>query len=462
MNAIGVYQLGQDVPGGRELSENVFRYYVNDNHPPFYFILLGLWLNLFGMTEFSARMLSVLINLITLPVVYLLAWQIFKDRKVSLVACLIFGFSPYLVYFSQEARMYSLLLLLSSLSMLFFLKIQERADWRSYAAFVLFSILGIYTHYYYVFLFCFQIFYWIFFGDDRVHEFLLSLSIIVLCFIPWIPVLLYQIAQKNQSDLWIRNNARGGTVLWQGIANSLTILFRFAAGESYAYPSSTWGLRVMCWVVGVLFIVILLQRPFLLRQRHGRMLTLWLLFPLMSGLAADVFFRTKTLEISKYFIVSYPAMLLILGVSVVRFRWKYCIPILLAALVILNAKALGQYYETPKAVEWRDVARYLSSTVGTDDAVLSTDAKVSNCIGFYLEKRLNIIEVPYGSTIDYILKSARKNVASSQKLWMVSVYEPYTPKLQDLSQRMEQNFPLLSQHVVAEHAIVRSFARPKD
>ncbi len=383
-----------------------------------------------------------------------------KDQITPLVACLIFSFSPYLVYFSQEARMYSLLLLLSCLSMLFFLKILEGGNWHSYAAFVLFSVLGVYTHYYYVFLLCFQIFYWIFFGDKRVHEFLLSLSIIVLCSIPWLPVLLYQIAQKNHSDLWVRGDARGAAVLGQGIANSLTILFRFTAGENYVYPSSAWGLRVICWVVGIIFVVVLLQRPFLLRQRYGKLLTLWLVFPLIGGLLADVFFHTKTLEISKYFIMSYPAMLLILAVSAVRFPWKFCTPVLLVALAVLDAKSLSQYYEIPKAVEWRDVAEYLSSNVGADDIVLSTDPKVSSCVGFYLHRKFKIVEVPYGSAVDYILETARKNITFSQKLWMVSIYEPYTPKLQDLSRRLEQDFPLLSQQVVAEHAIVRSFANP--
>jgi 4-amino-4-deoxy-L-arabinose transferase-like glycosyltransferase len=461
LNAVGILQLGERTPSWSSIPENVFRYYVNDNHPPLFFLLLGAWLKLFGANEFAIRLFPLVINLVTLPVIYLLGFQIFRNRAVSLVACLVFSLSPYLVYYSQEARMYSLLLLLSCLSMLFFLKIQESAGWQSYAGFVLFSVLGLYTHYYYAFFLCFQVLYWIFFGDRRIYNFLNSLAVIVLFFIPWLPVLLYQVSQKNHSDLWIRGDAHGMTALGEGVGNSLGILFRFITGENFVYPNSSYGIRVIVWLVSAVVAVVLLQRPFWLRQRYGKLLLLWLLLPLAGGLIIDLFFRTRTLEISKYFIMSYPAMLMILAVSSVRFRWKYFTPVLVLGLVLLDAKVLQQYYRTPKAVEWRDVADYLSAEVGDQDIVLSPDPKVSVCVGFYLRRPIRMIEIPYGSDVDYMVKSARRGIQSSQKLWVVSIYEPFTPKLQLLSKRLEDNFPLLSNQIVAEHAVVRSFANPE-
>ncbi|MBI4456769.1 MAG: glycosyltransferase family 39 protein [Acidobacteria bacterium] len=457
LNALGIYKLHQEVPPWLSFPQNLVRYYRADNHPPFFFLLLGVWLKLFGQGALAMRALSVILNLLTLPVIYLLALQIFKERKIAILSCLIFGFSAYLVYYSQEARMYPLLLLLSCLSMLFFLKIQEGADWRCCLGFIVFSVLGLYTHYYYAFLICFQVLYWIIFENRRIYAFFLSIGIVFLAFIPWLPILLYQINQKNHSDLWIRSNSGG--VQWQeAVFHWVNILFRFAVGENFIYPGSASQVRQIMGVVAVIAVVVLLQRPFLLLTRYGKLLALWLLLPLTGGFIADVLFQTKTLEMSKYFIMSYPAMLMMLAASILRFPWRPAKVILLLALVLLNASALRVYYRIPHAVEWREVAAYLSARVGERDTVLSTEPRVETCVVFYLGKEIKTIPVPYDAQVQFVLGAAQKSIASSERLWVVSIYESVTPELREFSERLELEFPLLSKEVISGNVIVRSFA----
>jgi uncharacterized membrane protein len=270
LNALGFYQLHQAVPDVPALAQNVVNYYRADNHPPLFFILLGIWLKLFGVTEFSVRLFSALVSVTTIPVIYLLARQLFREPQIPLVSAALFSGSAFVVYYAQEARMYSLLLLFACLSMFFFLKSQEEGNWRFYLGFTAFTVLGLYTHYYFFFLLFFQVVYRLTAGRRGFRSFLVSLAGIFFCFIPWLPVLLYQISQKHQSDLWIRSSTQGLAAIREAAINGIYVLFRFMAGENFIFPNTAWGLRAMLWILSVAAVLVLLQRPFLFATKAGR------------------------------------------------------------------------------------------------------------------------------------------------------------------------------------------------
>ena len=456
LNALGIYHVGQAIPQWSIMPENIIRYYRADNHPPLFFLLLAAWVKMFGADVFSVRMLSVAVNLLTIPVIYRLARRIFEARRVALIACLLSGCSAFLVYFSQEARMYPLVLLLSCLSSLFLLRILDGGGRGSYAGFAVLSALGLYTHYYYVFLICSQVIYWMLWRERRVLPFLFSLSAIALAFIPWLPAFLYQISQKNQSDLWIRSSGQGLARLETIAVQWIDVLFRFMAGENFVYPNTGRGLRIVCSVVGVAALAALLQWP-LLRRRRGLFLLVWLAVPLAAGSLVDLFFQTRTLEASKYFIVSYPAVLLLVSAAIGFFPSRAVSAVMLSGLLLLNVNALAAYYRSSGLVEWRDVARYLSERVAADDILISPEPRVFTCVAFYLNRPVRAVQFPYGAPLDHMLGRIRAQGASSTRLWLVSAYESVAPWLQELSQQLEQEFRLVSSEAFARHATVRCF-----
>ena len=86
-----------------------------DIHPPLYYVLLHFWARLFGSSEVAVRLLSAIAGLGVVGAVYLLGRRLF-DQQVALVAALLAALSPFLVYYSQEARMYILAALLGAVS----------------------------------------------------------------------------------------------------------------------------------------------------------------------------------------------------------------------------------------------------------------------------------------------------------------------------------------------------------
>ncbi|MBI3939839.1 MAG: hypothetical protein HY315_03305, partial [Acidobacteria bacterium] len=320
------------------------------------------------------------------------------------------------------------------------------------------SVLGLYTHYYFAFLICFQIVYWFFYGGVRFRAFFLDLCAIGLGFIPWLPMLLYQIGQKDHSDLWIRSQSPGATQLGQALLQGASVVTRFAAGENFTYPGQQEDWHKVLVVVLAIAAAALMQRPGLPMRSYHRLLWLWLLLPLLGGFLADLFFRTRTLEMSKYFIACYPALPMILASSIVHFRWQKARMVLLAALTLLNGYGLLIYYRVPTTVEWREVAAYLTSRIEPGDRVLSPEPRVYTCVRFYLDREIQFVRVPYDARTADVVRRARDGARSASRLWMISIHETFTPKLQGLSRQMESEFSLVSRQVISGHAVVSSFA----
>ena len=94
---------------------------VRDNGlPPLYYIILHWWINLFGDSEFSIRFPSVIFSFLAIFMIYKIGNQIF-DKDVGMLSSLLLGLSVFHIHYSQEARTYSLCVLLTLLSMYFFI-----------------------------------------------------------------------------------------------------------------------------------------------------------------------------------------------------------------------------------------------------------------------------------------------------------------------------------------------------
>ena len=85
------------------------------DRPPLYYILLHEWTSLVGSSPFTLRFFSLWWGTLALVFFYRLARQLI-DRRLSLWALLLATFSPFYVYYAQEARTYALTLALALIS----------------------------------------------------------------------------------------------------------------------------------------------------------------------------------------------------------------------------------------------------------------------------------------------------------------------------------------------------------
>jgi 4-amino-4-deoxy-L-arabinose transferase-like glycosyltransferase len=114
--------------------------------PPLYPVVAWFWAQLFGEGEVGLRSLSALAGTVTVPVVYAAAATFF-DRRAALVAAGLAAANPVLIWYSQEARPYALLILLVALTLLFLGRALEEPTPRRlglWAAFAALSICALY------------------------------------------------------------------------------------------------------------------------------------------------------------------------------------------------------------------------------------------------------------------------------------------------------------------------------
>lgn len=125
----------------------------NDVHPPLYYLLLRAWNLLTGSeVDGTMRLVSAVLDVAGIGATALVAWVVFKRRWVAWFAAVLHATSPYAILYAQELRMYSLLLLTSSLSTAAMFKLKEERHRGWLALYVGATLCALYTHMFAVFL----------------------------------------------------------------------------------------------------------------------------------------------------------------------------------------------------------------------------------------------------------------------------------------------------------------------
>ncbi|MCU1495862.1 MAG: hypothetical protein JWO62_3626 [Acidimicrobiaceae bacterium] len=99
----------------------------SDVHPPLYFAVLWVTIRWFGSGEMAVRIPSVVAGTLVIPALYLLAKEAY-DRRTGIVAAVVALAAPIMVWYSQEARMYSMLMLFGVLAMWAQVRILKRGS----------------------------------------------------------------------------------------------------------------------------------------------------------------------------------------------------------------------------------------------------------------------------------------------------------------------------------------------
>ncbi|NLA38267.1 MAG: phospholipid carrier-dependent glycosyltransferase, partial [Methanomicrobiales archaeon] len=115
------------------------------NPPLFYWLEHGMLA--FGESEFVLRLLPALLGVLTIPVIYLVGKE-FLDRNVGIIAAALLAFSPFHIFYSQEARAYAPMLFFFSLALLFYLRASRSNEIRSWVLFGIFSAIAFWMHFY--------------------------------------------------------------------------------------------------------------------------------------------------------------------------------------------------------------------------------------------------------------------------------------------------------------------------
>jgi mannosyltransferase len=177
-----------DIPGVLEV----------DGSPPFYYMLLSVWMDVVGNGPGETQALSVAIALVSVPGGLWAGWSLF-GRRAGLICAALCAVNPFLTQFAQETRMYSLMLVLSLLATAAFLHVFAFGRRRYLPLFFVLLAVMLYTHNWGLFLAaglaCALVPCW--YVSENRHSFwrdaLIGFGGAGLLYLPWLPTLWHQI-----------------------------------------------------------------------------------------------------------------------------------------------------------------------------------------------------------------------------------------------------------------------------
>lgn len=190
----------------------------SESAPPLYYAAAWVWTQVTGTGQVGLRSLSALAGVATIPVAYLIAREL-RGRRAGLLAAALVAVNPMLLWYSQEARAYSLLALLCALSLLFCVRALRRSEKRDFLAWGVLSALALATHYFAVFPIAVEA---VLLLRGRGREALRGLAIVAATGLALAPLALHQMSFGHAE--WISHYSLGNR-LWETAAT-------FVSGET--------------------------------------------------------------------------------------------------------------------------------------------------------------------------------------------------------------------------------------
>lgn len=421
-----------------------------ENNPPLYFLTLHFWTGLFGNSELSIRMPSVIFGVLSIFMIYKLGSLMF-NKSTGILSSLLLTLSAFHIAFSREARTYSLSVFLTLLSSyFFFILIHKLFPLKSgefdktafdskikltIAGYLLFSILLMYSHIFGLLIIVSQNIIFVSMlsaGRDRLKPALktwcsMQIALIAL-FSPWIPIFMSRI-DSVQKGFWIpapdiqsilasflsySNGSMFLMFLFVALSFFSIISFKKASGGSY--PAKLKSLQSCCIKTNLPYI--------------GRIFFLlaWLFTPIILPLIISML-STPIYHI-KYTIVVLPAFYLLVANGIINVGNKYLKLFLIVIITVFAMKAVWWYHTTTHKQQWREAVDYIDKNAGTNDVLLFNSFIFKNLLFDYYSGRPDLVEKKmlikndfperYRDSVDerYLL-DLKKAVAGHDRVWLM-------------------------------------------
>jgi hypothetical protein len=166
----------------------------HDGAPPLYYLLLHVWMLVFGQSDIAVRALSGIVSVVSLPFFWVAGYRL-GGRAVAWITFFLAVSSPFAISYATTARMYSLMILWTLLGYLALARALEDARPTRLVALGAVTALMLYTHYWALYLLVavggWLVWHWWRTGQGGPQ--LRAILLGVLVWIPWSPVFVFQL-----------------------------------------------------------------------------------------------------------------------------------------------------------------------------------------------------------------------------------------------------------------------------
>jgi mannosyltransferase len=118
-----------------------------ESTPPLYYMVAWVWVRVFGNDAAGLRSLSAVAGVLVVPVAYAAAAEL-VGRRAGVICAALAACNPFLIWYSQEARSYQSLVLLTALALWAFARVRRCPSVVNVGLWVLAAVLSLATHYF--------------------------------------------------------------------------------------------------------------------------------------------------------------------------------------------------------------------------------------------------------------------------------------------------------------------------
>ncbi len=158
-------------------------------NPPLYFLLAWIDERLFGTSVQALRLICLVTGVAVIPLTFLLG-RLTVDDRAGLAGAALVSLSPFLVFYSSEARPYSLMLALTLVSTVALLKAIETDRVGYWALYAVASCAAMYTHFTAVFVLLVGFVWCLVTHPSAARRVALANLLAAIGFLPWVPNLI--------------------------------------------------------------------------------------------------------------------------------------------------------------------------------------------------------------------------------------------------------------------------------
>lgn len=368
---------------------------IKDTNPPLYLILMHFWAR-FANSEVGLRLPSMIAGVALIPVLYLLGRQLF-DHRTGALAALLGAVSPFFITFSQEARCYSILALLTTTSVYFFVRLlsAERSAW-IWAGYIIFTVLSIYTHYFALLLLPAESLYLLLSTSGRWprptwRQWVIGEAAVALALLPYLGTLSQRLGELHAGAYL--------DFLFHPISAIPEVLVSYTVGYTAAALEQNDLARAvtirdvvasspLLLPAGLAFGALTLSAILAIRA-YPRQVTLLLCFlfvPIGLAFALGLFSRYAPFR-AKFLIGSAPPLYLLMSLGWLQVRHRRWQIVVLAVVAVILGYSLYNYYTQQvnigRRTDERGLAAFLAANARPGDVLLTYRIRDGKAMHYY-------------------------------------------------------------------------------
>jgi hypothetical protein len=389
-----------------------------DSNPPMYPTVLRFWWMLFGDSDVSARVLSVLVSVLTILTIFDFC-RLMTSPRVALWACALCAVSPEEVMYAREARPYALVGLLGVIACDAAIRIHRfGGSVGRYLVLFLICVAALLTHFFIIGAIAGIAAFALVAKRGRDRIWMIGVVVAALCVELWaIPVMLHVVAiQGHRGGLdWLAESRAGLTLRTFVRAASLPMVYLTKAGPAVGLLNTP-------------SVLVLLLPLWLYRKEPGFVLaSLWSTCLIGFVVATDLWYGHNATHIPRYTLAAAPMVFLLFAkLSESAGRWTaHALP-LIVVLIGLLTMPKAYHYEILAKTESGKLAADVSSHVRANDVLVFMSQPDKD--GYWSAAGLEYIAIDFYTNrlpcaVAILEQPARgddlKNIWSHAHLWVV-------------------------------------------